>query len=369
MGSTSSTLMTDDHDLKKDLTGKVAVITGGNSGIGLQTAKQLSSQGATVIMCSRSLEKANKVIAENKLKNVTPMQLDLASLQSVRDFAEAFLKTQKSLHLLVNNAGVMNPPLKRTTEGFELQMGTNHLGHFLLTELLIPTLKASAPARIVCLSSCAHAGLNGAVAHIDFDDMMYNERKYNGWEAYCQSKLANLLHARELARRYGSDGITAVSVHPGFVESNLLRHTTGDEGSILASVGNVFFKTVGMINPWEGTQASLRAILSDEAKEHNGHFFSQGGSPKDQYPDKEHCKGGWLEPPPNKEGADMKVAQRLWEFSLKAVGLSASPEAKDAKQAPVPEAREEVNADEEDTKEAASEDAVSEVAADSEQAV
>lgn len=319
----SGTIMAKEEDLAKDLKDQTVIVTGGNSGIGLQTVEQLVKQGATVVLCCRKLESGEPLaskLTELHPGTVKAMKLDLADLSSVREFATKFKEENASLKILVNNAGVMNTPQQKTKDGFEMQFGTNHLGHFLLTELLIDTMKKSAPARIVCLSSCAHDHLNGGIGEINFDDLMFEKRKYDGWAAYCQSKLANVLHAKELAKRYGKDGISAASVHPGFVRSNLLKHTIP---SFLKKPANAFLSYFsGMIEPWEGTQASLHAILSDEvAEKYNGCFFSQGYSPKDMYRDEtKNCGGFPIEPPPN-PAVDEATASKLWDVSYDLVGL------------------------------------------------
>ncbi|KAL9557299.1 hypothetical protein MBANPS3_001453 [Mucor bainieri] len=205
-----------------DLTGKVAIITGANSGIGLENARVLSSVAAKVIIPCRTLEKADGAIQEIKKTvpqaDLVPMQLDLSDLSSIRAFADAFLALDLPLHILINNAGIMACPKSFTKDGFETQFGVNHLGHFYLTELLTDKLKQSAPARVVIVSS---AGARG----IDFDNLNA-EKRYNPTRVYGQSKLANILHAKELQRRFDAQNvdITVTSLHPGVVESNLLRH-------------------------------------------------------------------------------------------------------------------------------------------------
>jgi NAD(P)-dependent dehydrogenase (short-subunit alcohol dehydrogenase family) len=207
--------------LKSNLVGKTIVVTGGNAGIGLETVKQLAKQGATVVFTSRNMTVgtaiADQINAGLTLGNkVEAMQLNLVDLNSVKSFAASFQQKYKQLHVLVNNAGVMNlPKLEKTKEGVEVQFATNHLGHFLLTNLLLDVLKASQPSRIICVSSCYHYFAMGKKGYIDFDDLSFGKRKYDGWTAYAQSKLANVLHARELAKRLEGTGVTAVSLHPG----------------------------------------------------------------------------------------------------------------------------------------------------------
>jgi NAD(P)-dependent dehydrogenase (short-subunit alcohol dehydrogenase family) len=247
------------------------------------------------------------------------MELDLASLDSVRAFAGAFLAKHGSLHGLVNNAGVMNTPAGRTKDGFETQFGTNHLGHFLLTELLLDALRKGAPSRIVILSSCFHDRAMGRDGRIDFEDLNFDGRKYDGWTAYAQSKLANLLHAKELSERLQGSGVTAVSVHPGWVRTNLIR------SSMPVWVQDLLLRPVlrlaGMIEPWEGAQSSLYALLSPEVPALSGAYFSQVGI----YRTKEAGKGGWPLVSPNPEAHRLEVAVKLRDVSSKLVGTGTRP--------------------------------------------
>lgn len=204
-----------------DQTGRTAVVTGANSGLGLAAARALAAAGATVVMACRNLEKA--AAAADSLRAAMPdaevavEPLDLSSLDSVRDFAERFAAGHDTLDLLLNNAGVMAPPRRQTADGFELQFGTNHLGHFALTGLLLPLMQGRDEARVVTVSSGAHR-----IGRIDFDDLQ-GERRYFRWTAYGQSKLANLLFARELDRRLREAGSTvrSLAAHPGYAATNL----------------------------------------------------------------------------------------------------------------------------------------------------
>jgi NAD(P)-dependent dehydrogenase (short-subunit alcohol dehydrogenase family) len=307
MGANKS-LMCDETILTQDLSNKVIIVTGGNSGIGKTTAIQLAKQGATVVIaCRRSTageQAAGEINSLGPKGKAEAMVLDLASLASVRSFAEQFKSRHTTLNCLVNNAGVMNTPESKTTDGFEMQFGTNHLGHFLLTNLLTDLLKASAPSRVVNLSSVYHNDCQGRVGHINFEDLNFETRKYDGWLSYSQSKLANLLHARELARRLDGTGVTAASVHPGFVRSNLINHTMGNITQKL--LDPVLTMGAGMIEPWEGAQTSLHVILSKDIE--NGAYYAQNNSPK-------NTKGGWPYTSTLAEAHDDKVALRLWEES------------------------------------------------------
>jgi NAD(P)-dependent dehydrogenase (short-subunit alcohol dehydrogenase family) len=309
--------------LSLDLAGKTFIVTGGNSGIGLVTVRQLAKQGANVVLACRRIaegEKERAAIVGNGgggRGSVEVLTLDLASLDSVRAFAAAFKAGHRELHGLVNNAGVMNTPAGKTKDGFETQIGTNYLGHFLLTELLLEELRAGAPSRVVNLSSCFHDVAMGRQGHLDLDDLQFERRKYDGWEAYAQSKLANVLHARQLARRLEGSGVTAVSVHPGWVRTNLAR------SSMPLWVQNYVLRpalhVAGMIEPWEGAQTTLFALLSPEVPRESGAYFSQLG----RYRDKAANGGGWPLVSPNPEAKDDRLAAGLEAVSRKLVGLPA----------------------------------------------
>ena len=202
-----------------DQTGRIAVVTGANSGIGLIAARELARAGATVVLACRDMDKAEaagkQITAGHPAARLEIANLDLGSLDSVRSFAERY--PHDRLDLLINNAGVMAPPRRQTVDGFELQFGTNHLGHFALTGLLIEKMAGQKDARVVTVSSGAHR-----MGHIAFDDLQ-GERKYRRWSAYGQSKLANLLFAYELDRRLRAAGssIRSIAAHPGYAATNL----------------------------------------------------------------------------------------------------------------------------------------------------
>lgn len=196
-----------------DMSGKTAIITGANSGIGLATAAALAEVGAQVVLAVRDTDKGKA--AASAMPGITDVRhLDLASLESVRTFAKTW---QGEIHLLINNAGVMPASLSRTRDGFELAFGTNHLGHFGLTNLLLPNVTG----RIVTISSMGHR-----IGVIDFTDLNWERRPYKPWLAYAQSKLANLLFTRELQRRLSQAGSPAMAVaaHPGYARTNVLSH-------------------------------------------------------------------------------------------------------------------------------------------------
>jgi len=304
-------LRCDSELLGKDLSGKVAIVTGANSGAGYATAQQLALQHASVILACRNKEAGENAAAEVK---GTFMELDLSSLQSVRSFVQAFLSRYHRLDFLVNNAGVMMTPEGKTKDNFETQFGTNHLGHFLLTSLLKDILERSAPSRVVCVSSVAAAEMSLApgIAYIDFDDLNWVTRDYDSGAAYGQSKLANVFHAQEIAKRYR--GVIAASVHPGWVDSNLGRHSVGD-GCAKWLVQKIFRDCTGdMISPEDGAMTSLYCCLADNIE--NGAFYSQFGI----YKDKTSKAGGWPMKLPNPNDTPENSA-RLWDESEKLVGL------------------------------------------------
>lgn len=303
--------------LNTDLSGKRFVITGANSGIGLITATQLAKQGAEVILACRRVDSGEEAAAS--IRQETPdaklevRELDLGNLTSVRQFAAAFTADHDRLDGLINNAGVMNTPQGKTPEGFETQIGVNHFGHFLLTQLLLETLKASAPSRIVNVSSCFHDQAMGREGFIDFDDMHFETRKYDGWTAYAQSKLANLLHAKGLAKALEGTGVTAVSLHPGWVRTNLSRHSmpVWVQNTIMRPV----LRIMGMIEPWEGAQTSIFAAIDPSVEQNSGAYYSQLGI----YRDKSANKGGWPMVSPNPHANDDALVERFWAYSKEAV--------------------------------------------------
>lgn len=216
-----------DESQVPDMQGKTIVITGANSGIGYEAATILAGRGAEIVMAVRNYEKGQKAL--QAIQNVHPsaklqlMRLDLSELASIRHFAEEFRQNHHQLSILINNAGVMMPPYSRTQDGFELQFGSNHLGHFALTGLLLPQLLATPHARIVTLSSiAAYAG------KIDFDNLD-GSKGYRSFKFYSQSKLANMLFARELQLRLTQHQVDTISVacHPGFTHTNLASRGSG----------------------------------------------------------------------------------------------------------------------------------------------
>jgi NAD(P)-dependent dehydrogenase (short-subunit alcohol dehydrogenase family) len=215
-----------------DLSGKTCVITGASSGLGREAARALAAAGAHVVLAARSrraLDDAEAwVRAEVAGAQTSTVRLDLTSLASVRQAAAAIQHITLVIHVLMNNAGVMFTPFSRTRDGFEIQIGTNHFGHFELTRLLIPQLVAARGARVVILSSQGHI-----MADVDLDDPNWRRREYDKFRAYGASKTANILHMVELDRRFRNDGVRAYSVHPGMVATALARHMSRDDFATL----------------------------------------------------------------------------------------------------------------------------------------
>jgi NAD(P)-dependent dehydrogenase (short-subunit alcohol dehydrogenase family) len=226
--------------------GRLAIVTGANSGIGLVAARELARAGATLVLACRDTEKgsaaAREIVAEAPNADVTISSLDLASLQSVRDFAARFNAGHDALDLLVNNAGVMASPHRTTADGFELQFGTNHLGHFALMALLIDKLQGRDDARVVTVSSGAHR-----FGRMDFDDLQ-GERKYRRWGAYGQSKLSNLLFMFELDRRLRASGSTvrSVAAHPGYAATHLQSAAPQPDRFLMALANPIFAQSADM---------------------------------------------------------------------------------------------------------------------------
>jgi NAD(P)-dependent dehydrogenase (short-subunit alcohol dehydrogenase family) len=210
-----------------DMSGRSVIVTGANSGIGRAAASALADAGARVVLAVRNVDKGHAAAAEMP-GHTEVSQLDLASLTSVREFAAAW---NGELDLLINNAGVMAPPLGRTAEGFELQLGTNHLGHFALTNLLLEHITG----RVVTVASGAHR-----IGSIDFDDLNWERKRYSAWRAYGQSKLANLLFTAELQRRLTavSSPVLATAAHPGYAATNLQFHSGHRTLDLLSVLGN-----------------------------------------------------------------------------------------------------------------------------------
>ena len=268
-----------------DLSGRRFVITGAASGLGRESARALAAHGASVALLARSAERAEGAVAE--VGAMVPSAdleagvVDLGDLASIRAFADSYLAGHDAVDVLMNNAGVMACPFGRTVDGFETQFGTNHLGHFLLTALLYPALRAGVRPRVVTLTSAGHSR-----ADIDLDDPNFEHTEYSPWVAYGQAKTANALFARELARRAAPSGFLSFSVHPGGILTNLGRHLNDElindmvdfarrrsaATSESGEPGDIHFKTVE-----SGAATQVWAATTPELADHNGAYLANCG--------------------------------------------------------------------------------------------
>jgi retinol dehydrogenase-13 len=316
----STILKVDEETLSKDLTENVYIVTGANSGVGLETTRQLVKQGGHVIMACRRPDAAEEVAQSFAgLKgSYDVIKCDLAYLQSVRDFVSSFLDKYDRLDGLMCNAGLvtMDGGVQRTKDGLEMTIGVSYFGHFLLTELLLDVLKKSAPSRMGIISSVVHAGNTNDRPKVHLDDLNYQNREFNNFAAYAEAKVAVILYAMELAERLEGTGVTTASVHPGWARSNF------------GSGGGFLMRTLmGLMRPLtrfisdsneESAQTSLHVLLSDDAPNHSGAYFSQSSV---LYSDRECRKGGWPMTSPNPNTKDMDTAKKLVELSYELVGL------------------------------------------------
>jgi len=279
-----------------DLMGKVIIVTGATSGLGKEATKILAQKKATVIMAVRNTSKAEKVV--QKIKKIVPkaqmdiIEMDLSSIVSVKYFAAQVLKNYERLDVLINNAGIMACPYDKTKEGNEIQMGTNHLGHFALTGLLLPLLEKTNNARIVATSSIGHR-----MGKIDFDDINWEKRKYSPTQAYSDSKLANLYFVYELAKKlnHQKKEIKVTASHPGWTKTDLQKHTW----------------YMRMLNPLfsqgtdQGVLPTLRAAFDPQAGSGDyfgpSRFFEMHGSP--------------VVVESSERAKDSEAAKKLWEIS------------------------------------------------------
>ncbi|XP_023654776.2 retinol dehydrogenase 12-like isoform X1 [Paramormyrops kingsleyae] len=279
------------------LDGKTVIITGANTGIGKETARDLAKRGARVIMACRDVEKGevamDEIMQDSGSKDIVLSKLDLSDTKSIREFAELINKEEKQVDILINNAGIMMCPYSKTIDGFEMQFGVNHLGHFLLTYLLIDLIKKSAPARIINVSSMAHTW-----GPIRLDDINH-EKSYDSKKAYGQSKLANILCTRLMAKKLEGTGVTTYALHPGVVQSELWRHLSAP-----AQLG------VKMIKPFtktsvQGAQTSIYCAVAPELEKTTGGYYSD-------------CAPASC----SQAARDDEMAQKLWELSCQMLGIT-----------------------------------------------
>jgi NAD(P)-dependent dehydrogenase (short-subunit alcohol dehydrogenase family) len=291
-----------------DLTGRTALVTGGSSGIGQETARALAERGARVILTARDMPKGEAVAAGIRASTgnqaVEVAELELGSLKQIRVFAERFLARHPTLHILVDNAGVMACPAAKTADGFELQFGSNHLGHFLTTCLLVPALLPGAPSRVVSVSSRGHH-----MSPVVFDDIHFERRPYDKWLSYGQAKTANVLFAVGLERRLAARGMHAYALHPGGIMTELSRHLQAEDFQFLATrARGMKFKTVEA-----GAATSVFAATAPELEGRGGLYL-------------EDCHVAAVNDAPDaldgvkSYALDPGNAERLWELSEHLVG-------------------------------------------------
>jgi NAD(P)-dependent dehydrogenase (short-subunit alcohol dehydrogenase family) len=309
---------TDDLMAGVDCTGRGALVTGASGGLGLETARSLAAAGARVVLAAR--DAAKTAAAVRTIRERVPaalletLELDLASLASVRAAAARFLAGHERLDLLINNAGVMATPLARTADGFELQLGTNHLGHFLLTCLVAPALVAAAPSRVVNLTSAGHM-----ISDVRWDDPGFERDPYDKWVAYGQSKTANVLFTVELERRLGPRGVHAYAVHPGMIMTDLGRHLTPEDVAALTKMAESAPRPggggggSGGLPPFKsipaGAATTVWAATAPDLAGRGGTYLADCAVSAEHAP--------WA--------VDPVAARRLWEMSERLVGQTLAP--------------------------------------------
>lgn len=317
MSSFGFSTTTDEVLAGHDLTGTLAVVTGASTGLGEETTRALAAHGATVVMAVRDPERGRA--AADRIRSVVPdarlelRELELASLASVRSFADGLLADHDRLDLLINNAGIMACPEGTTVDGFELQFGTNHLGHFLLGVLLAPALVAGAPSRLVSLSSRGHS-----FADVDLDDWNFERTPYDPFAAYGRAKTANALFAVGFQRRFGHLGVEAFSVHPGGIRTELGRDMTRETRAALftrladataAAAGEFTWKTIP-----QGAATSVWAATAPELAGRGGAYLEDCGIAA--VGDEAGLSNGVMP-----YAVDPDRADALWELSERLVGL------------------------------------------------
>jgi NAD(P)-dependent dehydrogenase (short-subunit alcohol dehydrogenase family) len=309
MSQFDASTRTDDVIRGVDLSGKQVVVTGASSGLGVETARCLAGAGADLLLVARDAGKLDAALAT--LRAAVPgatfdsALLDLADLASVRAAAEDILARCPRIDVLVNNAGVMACPLMRTADGLEMQFGTNHVGHFLLTARLMPALRAAAPSRIVNLSSAGHK-----FGAMNLDDPNYEQRDYNKWVAYGESKTANVLFTVGLEQRFGKQGVHALAVHPGVIMTELSRHMDEADFELLQSRGGPDGLQLKSVE--QGAATSVWAATAAELEGRGGLYL-------------EDCHVAGPAAPGQGDGVeayatDPALADRLWEITESLVG-------------------------------------------------
>ena len=293
-----------------DLSGKIIVVTGGNSGLGFEAVKAFASKNAQVIMACRSIEKGEKakdeLVAQNHKASITVMLLDLTDLSSIRNFVAEFKKQYNQLNILLNNAGIMMVPYGLTKDGFELQMGTNHFGHIALTGLLLDVLKSTPTSRVVNVSSMAHKS-----GQMDFENLLFeNGKDYSPIKAYGRSKLSNLLFTYELQRFFEKNKIdtVAIAAHPGVSDTNLFVHAAPKWAmNLLRPLFLMMIQPASM-----GALPEIRAAVDQNAK--GGEYYGPNG--------RREVKGYPVLVQSNAASHDKESARKLWEISEKLTGVN-----------------------------------------------
>ena len=284
--------------MAQDLAGKTYIVTGANTGIGKVSAKELARRGARVVLACRSKSKTEPVIEEIKKETgndqVDFVALDLSDLKSVRACAEQLLAKEPKIHGLINNAGLVAKRGAKTPDGYQMTFATNHLGHYLLTRLLLDRMKESGSARIVNVSSQSHY----QAKHIDWDAVTQPNKTVVGMKEYAVSKLANVLFTKELARRLDGSGVTAYAVHPGVVATDVWRRVPPPFRWIMKK---------WMITPEEGAQSTLVCATDPELAAQSGRYYTVGGKEKR----------------PSRLADDTQLAETLWTKSAEWTGLPA----------------------------------------------
>ncbi|KAF1334432.1 Ww domain-containing oxidoreductase, partial [Globisporangium splendens] len=321
MSGAKKTEVPDKWDATKipSLKGKVAIVTGGNSGIGYETALELARKGANVVLACRSEERGKD--AEAKIRDAiggTPevgkvafAKLDVSSLKSVQEFSDWFLTTYDRLNILVNNAGIMAVPYSLTVDGYESQFATNHLGHFALTARLFDLLQKSAPSRIVNVSSLAHRH----ASKFNENEIVMPEEKYSSNGAYPISKLCNMLFTKELDRRIkaaGIVGVTATACHPGFTKTNLVTAPSTENGFWLRLMWKIFRILPLFQDSAMGALPTLYAAAAPNVQ--GGDFFGPRGF--------QATRGYPVLEAPSEQAESVTASKKLWTFSEKLAKLS-----------------------------------------------
>lgn len=297
-----------------NLQGKIAIVTGGYSGIGLETAKILAEAGATVIVPARNIEKAQKAL--DGIENIELETLDLMNPDSINSFAERFIASERPLHILVNSAGIMAPPLIRDYRGYESQFATNHLGHFLLTARLWSALKKAGNARVIAVSSRAQR-LGG----VNFEDPNFERTEYDKWKAYAQSKSANVLFAVELDRLGREYGVRAFAVHPGLIPTTDLGRFSLDGKVTTQELKNNGKKTADKEQANEfktieqGAATSVWCATSHSLNEMGGVYCEDCDISEAVTADS--LKGNGVRP----WAIDTEISKRLWQLSEELTGV------------------------------------------------